>query len=76
MLVCDANGYPLEDIAMTEHELALIERQAQKYGSANSWTGTAGTLAKHLLQLVREVRGLRARLERYEPRDVELGGEG
>lgn len=75
MLVCDENGYPLER-AMSDRELARIEALAQKFGSANSWTGTAGTLAKHLLQLVREVRGLRARLERYEPHDADLGGEG
>lgn len=75
MLVCDENGYPLER-AMSDCDLSQIEALAQKYGSANSWTGTTGQLAMHLLQLVREVRRLRALLERYGPQDAELGGEG
>lgn len=44
---------------LTESDLKSFEQLAQKYGSANSWTASHGTLATALLRCVREIRRLR-----------------
>ena len=43
---------------MTDAELIEAEQLARRYGSANCWTGTSGTLAAWLLRLIKEVRRL------------------
>jgi hypothetical protein len=37
-----------------------MERHARRWGSANCWTGTGGSLAADVLRLVREVRAVTA----------------
>lgn len=44
---------------MSEAELVEAEQYARRFGSANCWTGTSGTLAGHVIHLIREVRTLR-----------------
>ena len=48
---------------MTESELIEAEQYARKYGPANCWTGTSGTMAGYVIQLIREVRMLREKIE-------------
>lgn len=40
-------------------DLEHYEQIAREFGSSNCWTGTSGTLAGIILELVREVRRLR-----------------
>ena len=44
---------------MSEDELIEAEQYARRFGSANCWTGTSGTMAGHVIHLIREVRTLR-----------------
>ena len=44
---------------MSEAELIEAEQFARRFGSANCWTGTSGTMAGHVIHLIREVRALR-----------------
>lgn len=44
---------------MTDADLIEVEQLARRYGSANCWTGTSGTLAGWILRLLVEVRRLR-----------------
>lgn len=44
---------------MSEAELIEAEQYARRFGSANCWTGTSGTMAGHVIHLIREVRTLR-----------------
>ena len=44
---------------MTTAELTEAEQLARRYGSANCWTGTSGTLAAYLLLAIKEIRRLR-----------------
>lgn len=37
---------------LTPEERQQIEHAAQKYGAANCWTGTAGTLARYIVRLL------------------------
>ena len=41
---------------MTDRELTEAEQLARRYGSANCWTGTSGTLAAYLLLAVRTIK--------------------
>ena len=50
-------------IAVTESELIEAEQYARRFGSANCWTGTSGTLSGYVIQLIREVRMLREMIE-------------
>ena len=44
---------------MSEADLIEAEQYARRFGSANCWTGTSGTMAGHVIHLIREVRTLR-----------------
>lgn len=44
---------------MSEADLIAAEQYARRFGSANCWTGTSGTMAGHVIHLIREVRTLR-----------------
>ena len=48
-----------QGVGVTEAELIEAEQYARRFGSANCWTGTSGTLAGHVIHLIREVRTLR-----------------
>ena len=39
---------------MTQDELTEAEQLARRYGSANCWTGTSGTLAAWIIRLLKE----------------------
>lgn len=39
---------------MTQDELIEAEQLARRYGSANCWTGTSGTLAAWIIRLLNE----------------------
>lgn len=44
---------------MTDERLIEIEQLARQYGSPNCWTGTTGTLAAAIIELLKEVKRLR-----------------
>lgn len=44
---------------ITDDELDAIDRRVQRAGSANCWTGTAGSIATDARRLVRELRARR-----------------
>ena len=44
---------------MTPAERQEAEQLARRYGSANCWTGTSGTLAAWLLRALKEIDRLR-----------------
>jgi hypothetical protein len=48
---------------MTEQELIEAEQLARRYGSANCWTGTSGTLAAWIIRLLNERKELKQQLE-------------
>ena len=50
---------PVEDEGMTPERLKEIECEARKAGSANCWTGTSGTLASMIWELLAEIKRLR-----------------
>ena len=48
---------------MTEQELTEAEQLARRYGPANCWTGTSGTLATWIIRLLNERSELKRELE-------------
>jgi len=55
---------------MTQDELTEAEQLARRYGPANCWTGTSGTLAAWIIrllqersELIRELEAIKARCE-------------
>ena len=50
---------------MTDAELIEAEQYARRFGPANCWTGTSGTLAGYVIHLIREVRMLREKIEGF-----------
>jgi len=48
---------------MTEQELNEAEQLARRYGPANCWTGTSGTLAAWIIRLLNERSELKRELE-------------
>ena len=46
---------------LPEHQLADMLAEARKHGPTHCWTGTAGTLAGMVVELLREVERMRAR---------------
>lgn len=48
---------------MTEQELTEAEQLARRYGPANCWTGTSGTLAAWIIRLLNERKELKRELE-------------
>ena len=55
---------------MTPAERIEAEQLARRYGSANCWTGTSGTLAAWLLLALREIDRLK---EERNERDDDTG---
>ena len=49
---------------LTASELEAMEQRARRWGSANCWTGTGGSLAADVLMLVHEVRRLAVERDR------------
>jgi hypothetical protein len=45
---------------MTPERLIEIEQHARRFGSANCWTGTSGTLATMIVELLKVIRDLEA----------------
>jgi hypothetical protein len=43
---------------MTPERLEEIEQIMRRFGSANCWTGTTGTLAAIIWELIKEIRRL------------------
>ena len=41
---------------MTEERMIEIEQHARLYGSSNCWTGTSGTLAAMIMELLTELK--------------------
>ena len=50
---------------MSDAELIEAEQYARRFGPANCWTGTSGTMAGYVIQLIREVRLLRDKIEGF-----------
>ena len=48
---------------MTEQELTEAEQLARRYGPANCWTGTSGTLSAWVIRLLNERKELKQQLE-------------
>lgn len=48
---------------MTQDELTEAEQLARRYGPANCWTGTSGTLAAWIIRLLHERKELKRELE-------------
>ena len=45
---------------MTPERMIEIEQHARRFGSANCWTGTSGTLATMIIELLKVIRDLEA----------------
>lgn len=45
---------------MTPERKIEIEQHARRFGSANCWTGTSGTLAAMIIELLKVIRDLEA----------------
>lgn len=45
---------------MTPERLIEIEQHARRFGPANGWTGTSGTLSAMIIELLRAIRKLEA----------------
>jgi hypothetical protein len=48
---------------MTPERMLEIEQIMNRFGSANCWTGTSGTLAAIIFELVQEIRRLKENAE-------------
>jgi hypothetical protein len=45
---------------VTPERIVEIEQHARRFGSANCWTGTSGTLATMIIELLKVIRDLEA----------------
>ena len=45
---------------MTPERLIEIEQHARRFGPANGWTGTSGTLSAMIIELLKVIRELEA----------------
>jgi len=45
---------------VTPERMVEIEQHARRFGSANCWTGTSGTLATMIIELLKVIRDLEA----------------
>ena len=45
---------------MTPERLVEIEQHARRFGPANGWTGTSGTLSTMIIELIKVIRELEA----------------
>ena len=46
---------------MTPERLIEIEQHARRFGPANGWTGTSGTLSAMIIELIKVIRDLEAK---------------
>lgn len=46
---------------MTPERLIEIEQHARRFGPANGWTGTSGTLSTMIIELLKVIRDLEAK---------------
>ena len=46
---------------MTPERMIEIEQHARRFGPANGWTGTSGTLATMIIELIKVIRDLEAK---------------
>jgi hypothetical protein len=46
---------------VTPERMIEIEQHARRFGSANCWTGTSGTLATMIIELLKVIRDLEAK---------------
>ena len=47
-------------MAISRERLIEIEQHARRFGPANCWTGTSGTLSAMIIELLREIEALTA----------------
>ena len=45
---------------ISRERLIEIEQHARRFGPANCWTGTSGTLSAMIIELLREIEALQA----------------
>lgn len=45
---------------MTKKRLEELRQFATRHGAANCWTGTSGTAAAHIVELIKAIEELRA----------------
>jgi hypothetical protein len=48
---------------VTPERLIEIEQHARRFGPANGWTGTSGTLSAMIIELLRAIRKLEAQID-------------
>ena len=53
---------------MTQDELTEAEQLARRYGPANCWTGTSGTLAAWIIRLLKERSEIMEEMEAIKAR--------
>ena len=46
---------------MTPERMIEIEQHARRFGPANGWTGTSGTLSAMIIELLKIIRDLEAK---------------
>ncbi len=51
-------------MAISRERLIEIEQHARRFGPANCWTGTSGTLSAMIIELLREIETLQADKQR------------
>jgi hypothetical protein len=51
-------------MAISRERLIEIEQHARRFGPANCWTGTSGTLSAMIVELLREIELLQADKQR------------
>ena len=51
-------------MAISRERLIEIEQHARRFGPANCWTGTSGTLSAMIVELLREIETLQADKQR------------
>lgn len=59
---------------ISRERLIEIEQHARRFGPANCWTGTSGTLSAMIIELLREIETLTAGKQRGSG-CLEQGGE-
>ena len=59
---------PVAAFMLTNDELTQAEQLARRYGPANCWTGTSGTLAAWIIRLLQERSELILELEAIKAR--------
>ena len=50
---------------MTPERMIEIEQHARRFGPANGWTGTSGTLSAMIIELLKVIRDLEAQKDGF-----------